>query len=257
MLCNMMKALTWNVAFAPREKLDLITDTLKQADADIITLNEADHEDVVADLAARLQMHHVWARGSGDRHVATLSRYPIMRWHVYNEKPLTQAALSTALDVNGTPLTVYNVHLRPDPYFYFEPLRYLAVTALLHLIKREAPKNHLIMGDLNTFARGDSVDVETILRYMRPQDQVKIRAQGRRFLRLAHARLVRAGYRDCFRDVRPNQPGYTFMRHRVPVSRMDYILANRSMAQRLQDCYVMEKIDLTASDHFPVVAEFN
>lgn len=251
-----MKALTWNVAFAPAEKLDVIADTLERADADIVTLNEADHEDVVAALAERLEMHHVWARGSGDRHVATLSRYPILRWDIYNEKPLTQAALSTTIDVDGTLLTTYNVHLRPDPYWYFEPLRYLAATALLHVIKCEAPKAHLIMGDLNTFAVGDLVDVETILRYMRPQDQIKIKLQRRRFLRLAHSRLMRAGYVDCFRKQSPTDPGFTFMRHRTPVSRMDYILADGTTATRLQNCMVMDDIDLTASDHFPVVASF-
>lgn len=251
-----MKALTWNVAFAPQEKLDVIVETLERADADIITLNEADHEDVIIALAQHLNMHHVWARGSGDRHVATLSRFPILRWNIYNKKPLTQAALSTTLDVDGSLLTVYNVHFRPDPYFYFEPLRYLAATALLHVIEREAPKAHLIMGDLNTFGKGDPVDVHTIVRYMRPQDQKKIKLQRYRFLRLAHPRLLRAGYVDCFRRYCPTDPGFTFMRHRAPVSRMDYILADKQTAQRLLHCHVMHDIDPTASDHFPVIALF-
>ncbi len=251
-----MKVLTWNVSFAPREKLDVITETLRQADADIVTLNEADHEDVIADLAQRLEMYHVWARGSGDRHVATLSRFPILRWHIYNKKPLTQAALSTTLDVKGAPLTVYNVHFRPDPYWHFEPLRYLASLALLNVIEREAPKSHLIMGDLNTFGKGDPVDVHTILRYMRPQDQIKIRLQRHRFLRLSHPRLLRAGYADCFRQHCPTDPGFTFMRHRLPVSRMDYILADKEMAKRLLNCYVMHDVDPTASDHFPVIGIF-
>jgi exonuclease III len=251
-----MKLLTWNVAFAPREKLDLIAETLERAAADIVTLNEADHEDVMADLAERLGMFYVWAHGSGDRHVATLSRFPITRWQIYNKKPLTQAALSTTLDVNGSPLTVYNVHFRPDPYWYFEPLRYLAANALLRVINREAPQTHLIMGDLNTFGKGDPVDVHTILRYMRPQDRLKIKLQRHRFLRLAHPRLLRAGYVDCFRQHSPTDPGFTFMRHRLPVSRMDYILADRVMAKRLLSCHVMQAVDPAASDHVPVIALF-
>ncbi len=251
-----IKVLTWNVAFAPREKLDVIAETLERADADIVTLNEADHEDVIVDLARRLGLFHVWARGSGNRHVATLSRFPILRWNIYNQKPLTQAALSTTLAVNGQPVTIYNVHFRPDPYWHFEPLRYLAATALVNVIKGESPDSHLIMGDLNTFGKGDPVDVKTILQFMRPQDQVKIKLQRGRFLRLAHARLLRAGYVDCFRQHAPSDPGFTFMRHRQPVSRMDYILADSKLVQRLQNCYVMSDVDPTASDHLPVVAIF-
>ena len=254
----MLRVLTWNIAFGQPEKVEKLFTVLDAAQADMITLNEADHEDVITDLAQRLGMTHVWARGSGDRHVATLSRYPILRWQIYNQKPLTQAALSTTIDYRPdgkNPLTVYNVHLRPDPFWHYEVIRYLAVNALLSVIKREKVQTSLIMGDLNTYGKGDPVDVETILRFMRPQDRETLRRQRYKFLRLSHGRLLRGGYTDCFRKLHSTEPGFTFTRHGHPVNRMDYIMADQVMASKLRLCETLAG-DLDVSDHFPLLAEF-
>ncbi|MGB1251861.1 MAG: endonuclease/exonuclease/phosphatase family protein [Candidatus Promineifilaceae bacterium] len=253
-----MKALTWNIAFGQPEKLDRLYAVLAAAQADVITLNEADHESTVIELAQRLGMTHVWARGSGDRHVATLSRYPILRWQIYNRKPLTQAALATTLDVRPdgvNPLTVFNVHFRPNPYWHFELFRFLAANALLSAAKREKAQTSLIMGDLNTYGQGDPVDVKTILRFMRPQDRKTLQRQRYKFLRISLPRLLRGGYADCYRDVHPNEAGYTFTRHGHPVSRMDYVLADKLMRMRLRSCELLAG-DLNISDHFPLLTEF-
>ena len=253
----MLTLLTWNISFGSAENLPAYHAVLRAANADVITLNEADDQAVVAGLAAGLDMHHVWARGSGNRHVATLSRYPILRSHCFNEKPLTQAALATTLavdDGNGKPLTVFNIHLRPDPYWHFELIRYLAANALLHAANSFAPGGHLLMGDFNTFGKGDAVDVATILRFMREQDRKIIACQRQRFLRLSLPRLLRAGYVDCFR-VGSAENGYTFTRHGHAVSRMDYILASQPLAPKLHKCHVLQG-DLTVSDHFPLMAQF-
>lgn len=256
----MLRTATYNIAFGTPDLIDPLTNVMRACNADVITLNEADHRDVVAELAQRLEMQFVWARGSGDRHVATLSRYPILKWQIHTRKPLTQAALVTTLDypVNGQPLTIYNIHLRPDPYWIFELFRYLAVNRLLALIGESETTPHLIMGDFNTYAVGDTVDVSTILRHMRGRDRKILQAQRYRFLRLSHRRLMRAGYTDCFRQRNPHENGYTFMRHRLPVSRMDYVLACPMMRQRLGMCAVHDRHPdrLVASDHLPLVAEF-
>ena len=191
-----MKVLTWNIAFGQPEKLDQLHAVLANADADVITPNEADHESPVEELAQRLGMTYVWAHGSGDRHVATLSRYPIVRWQIYNRKPLTQAALATTLDIRPDgkhPLTIFNVHFLPDPFWHYELFRFLAANALLSVVKREKATLSLIMGDLNTYGAGDPVDVETILRFMRPQDRETLRRQRYKFLRISLPRLLRGG----------------------------------------------------------------
>jgi len=255
-----LRVLTYNIQFGPRKQLDKLHTVLAACAADVIALNEADDEAVVAELADRLDMHHVWARGSGARHVATLSRFPILKWQIYNRKPLTQAALATVLDFHPTsagPVTVYNVHLRPDPYWHFELLRWLAVGKLLQVIRQQTPGSHLLVGDLNTYAPGDPVQADVILRHIE-QGRWILQLQRYRFLRIAFARLLKAGYRDCFRHLHPTEPGFTFTRKGELVARMDYILADKMFAAALQSCRVVDDVAGVhlASDHYPVLAEF-
>ena len=134
----MLRVLTYNLEFGGRKQLPAITTVLQHIRADIVGLTEADDEAVVKKLAEQLQVHHLWAQGSGDRHIALLSRYPIRDWHIYNEPPLTQAVLQAKIDAPAGELTVFNIHFLPYLLLPFELQRWRAVGALLRLI-RQAP----------------------------------------------------------------------------------------------------------------------
>ena len=71
--------------------------------------------------------------------------------------------------------------------------------------------------------------------------------------------LLRAGYLDCFRQVRPHDDGFTCPA-RAPAGRIDYIFASPELATRLSACSVVTGADGVfaeqASDHLPVLAEF-
>ncbi|MEP7198228.1 MAG: endonuclease/exonuclease/phosphatase family protein, partial [Chloroflexota bacterium] len=79
-----MRLLTYNIWDGGGERAALIAEVIASANPDIVLLNEADDERVVAQLAKRLAYDHVWARGSGDKHIALLTRLPIVAWRVYN-----------------------------------------------------------------------------------------------------------------------------------------------------------------------------
>lgn len=255
-----LRTATYNIEMGGNGREEMLLDVLRQSNADIIGLTEADDAGVVRELAAALGMTYRWARGSGDRHVATLSRYSIIRSEIYNKKPLTQAALSTtiALPFQQLPqITVYNVHLRPDPFWHFELLRWLAVLQLRRVIKRENAGAHVIMGDLNTYAPKDPVDIEVLLRFTSELDRKRHARQRYKFLRIAHRQLIRAGYTDCYRTLNPHEKGYSFTRRKIPMARMDFVLADSSLAPRLTWCDVQTAAPAPeASDHFPVVTDF-
>lgn len=71
--------------------------------------------------------------------------------------------------------------------------------------------------------------------------------------------LLKAGYIDCFRYVRPQENGFTCPAG-APAGRIDYIIASPELAGRLTDCRVVTRADgvngSKASDHLPVLAEF-
>jgi exodeoxyribonuclease-3 len=249
----MFRILAYNLYLGGRDRLDAIHAVLAHVRADLVTLTEADDPEVIAALAGRLGMDHIWARGSGDRHIATLSRPPILEWTIYNRPPLSQAVLETRLDLPGGPLTVYNVHLLPYLLLPFEIRRWQAVGRLLAVIRTRPPGRHLIAGDLNAIAPGDPV-----LQQHNPPRMRRVMAwQLGLIFRLALPRLLKAGYVDCFRRLHPDAPGFTWMPGNL-TTRYDYILADPTLAPALRTCRVVDDIEAVnvASDHLPLLAEF-
>ena len=84
-----LRVLAYNLYLGGTDRVDAILAVLRHVDADVIALTEADDARVVATLAEGLGLHHIWERGSGDRHIATLSRFPIVESRIYNTPPLT------------------------------------------------------------------------------------------------------------------------------------------------------------------------
>lgn len=256
-----LRILAYNLNTGGADRLDAIHAVLAHCDAHVITFAEADDQSVVETLASRLNMRHVWARGSGDRHVATLSRFPIVEWNIYNEPPLTQAVLETRLNLQerqgdggeNSAITVYNVHLLPYLLLPFEIRRWQAMGKLLEVIRARQPGPHLVVGDLNAIAPGDRV----LQRKNPPRMRRVMMLQFRLIFRLAIPRLLKAGYVDCFRTLHSGDDGFTWMPGNR-TTRYDYIMADPTLAQALRTCRVVNDTEMVnvASDHFPLLAEF-
>jgi exonuclease III len=246
---------TYNLEFGGREQIEAIQTVLAHMDADIVGLTEADDAEVVVTLAERLNYHHVWAEGSGDRHIALLSRYPVQDWRIYNRQPLTQAVLQTTVEGPNGRLTLYTVHFLPYLLLPFELHRWRAVGALIKLIRQQQPGPHLILGDLNAIGSGDRV-----LQDLNPiRMQRTMRWQLGIVFKLAIPRLLRAGYVDCFRHLHPRNDGFTWYTRQHRTTRYDYILADETIIGRLRTCRVVDDHEAIpqASDHFPLLAEFD
>jgi exonuclease III len=248
-----LRLVAYNLEMGGQGRLTALLAVLRQVGADIIALTEADDPQVVNSLAQALGMFHVWAEGSGDRHIATLSRFAISEWQIYNRRPLTQAVLQTRLELPAGQLTIYNTHLLPFLLLPFEIRRWQAVGRLLQIIASQPPEPHLIVGDLNAIGPGDRVLQDRNPRRMRRLMLLQLRL----IFRLAIPRLLRAGYVDCFRRLHPGQDGFTWWTIN-PTTRYDYIMADPRLAAGLCRCEVVDAPDevYAASDHFPLLAEF-
>lgn len=248
-----LHVVTYNIYLGGTGRDEAIYQVLVHTGADVIALTEADDADLVARLAHRLNMHHVWAKGSGNRHIATLSRFSVLEWQLYNTPPLTQAALETTLDFPGMPITIYNLHLLPYLLLPFEFRRRQAVGKLLQIISTRRPGPHLIVGDFNAIAPGDRV-----LQRKNPARMRWIMALQLGYIfRLAIPCLLKAGYADCFRYLHPRADGFTWYPGNL-TTRYDYIFADAFMASKLQTCRVIDDVESVniASDHMPLVANF-
>jgi len=250
-----LHCLAYNIAGGSLARLETLARVLAHTQADIVALTEANDESVVRQLASRLALTPLWARGSGDRHVAVLSRFPILHWQAHHKPPLTQAALEVKLDLPDEGcLTIYNLHLLPYLLLPFEVRRWQAIGRLLAIIRARPPGPHLILGDLNAIAPGDRV-----LHWNNPPRMRRVLAlQFNLIFHLAVPRLLRAGYVDCFRALHPAQDGFTWMPGNR-TTRYDYIFADEPMSRRLCGCRVVDDVPAVdyASDHFPLLADFD
>ncbi|MBL8046766.1 MAG: endonuclease/exonuclease/phosphatase family protein [Anaerolineales bacterium] len=249
-----VKVLAYNMDGGAAERLPALTAVLQHAGADVVALTEANDEAVVQKLAAHFNFQPVWARGSGDKHVALLSRWPITVWQIHNRPPLTQAVLEVTLQPNHhSPITIFNIHFLPYLLLPFELHRWRAVGALLQRIRQQNLGPHLIVGDLNAIAPGDRVLQKNNPARMR-------RVQVLQFNLVFHwalSRLLKAGYVDCFRQANPHADGFTWRPGNL-TTRYDYVLAHKHFAPRLRACRVVDDASeaASASDHLPVLAEF-
>jgi exodeoxyribonuclease-3 len=255
-----MRVMTYNIWDGGGERVPLIAQVIAGANPDVLLLNEADDEAVIAELAQTLSYQHLWARGSGDKHIALLTRLPIVEWRIYNYRPFTQAILAATLAVESPQehaaayrLQLFGIHLLP--YFMllpYEVARWRTVRALLQLSAREATGPHLLFGDFNSASAGEHVDTRVFSKKI----QAQLRLQANLQPHIALASIRRAGYTDCFRHTHPHEAGQTWMPW-APSARLDYIFADPGMAQRLRGCDVLTAAPAErASDHFPLLAEF-
>jgi exonuclease III len=250
----MLRVLAYNVNSASPVQAEALAAVLQALNADVAALTETDHEPTIRSLADRLGYHCVWERGSGTRHIATLSRYPIRSHQIYNRRPLTQAVLETTLEIGVHSLRLFNLHFLPFLLLPFEIRRWQAAGRLLAIIRRQADGPHLILGDLNAIGPGDRV-----LQRDNPARMRRVMAlQLYVIFRLAVPRLLRAGYTDCYRRLHPRDDGFTWWTRR-PTTRYDYILADPRLASALRTCDVVTHLPGLAatSDHFPLLASFD
>ncbi|MGM0533956.1 MAG: endonuclease/exonuclease/phosphatase family protein [Campylobacterota bacterium] len=129
-------------------KLEKITRVLQDLDADIITLQEIENENVLLTLKKRLgyPYHAVLPKKGAAVTLGTLSRYKITQTKRVEVKGQKRGILKTVHNVATNPVTVYNNHWRslngPESH------RRAYATALMHDIDPNG--EYIISGDFNS-----------------------------------------------------------------------------------------------------------
>jgi endonuclease/exonuclease/phosphatase family metal-dependent hydrolase len=209
----------------------------------VVALTEATRESV-GRLASELEMESALAPSNAEfprslgLHVAWMSRRPIRR-AVHHPLPALSKAL-LEIEVDGVHLFVTHLASRHEEATH---PRDGEVRAILDVLRRcDAP--HLLAGDLNALASGDSIGEP-------PPGVIPRTGAPRDFLDPFRA----AGYVDCYRALH-DEPGYTYSAE-SPWLRLDYVFASPILAPRLRGAGVVSSpVAARSSDHLPVWAEF-
>ena len=143
------------------------------------------------------------------------------------------------------------VHLSAVHSAWTERRRGLELRALLRTIRQRERGFHVLVGDFNTLAPGELLDVR------------RLPARLRAFVWLSGGRIrwrtiqavLDAGYGDAFRQRHATEPGFTFPTW-DPHLRLDFLFVPAVDMPRVISCDVVTGADATAaSDHLPIVAD--
>jgi len=205
----------------------------------LVTLSEAPKEAIVARIAHRLQMKHVYFKGGFSG--ALLTHLPIRESEnlslascdVDAREPFTRHLGCAVLDTPAGPLSVYSAHLNP----HHEDVRLREIAAILGAIApdRKAHRAVLLQGDLNH----------------RPNTP-------------EYAKWIEAGMTDAFALKGTGIEGtVTSIR---PKARIDYVWMDGPLTGRLTETRTLfegafrvnpdDPASFALSDHLPVMANF-
>jgi endonuclease/exonuclease/phosphatase family metal-dependent hydrolase len=200
-------------------------------------------------------MQGYFANSNVRSHVCFLSRHPVRQWHSHlTFPPLLHNAIEAEIEFRpGRILRLIGVHPVAFLGWPFEVWRMWEARHIVSLVDRLG-EPCIITGDFNAIAPQDRVVTSTMPRWLR----LMLLAQGNHPYHFAMSQYLNAGLTDCFRFLNPSDDGFT-LPPPTPNSRLDYILVNDALKPFLKKCWVVREPEavLKASDHYPVVAEFD
>jgi exodeoxyribonuclease-3 len=240
-----MRLVSYNIRFGGGRRLALIGGVLAALAPDVVLLQEAVDPDAVDRIARAAGLAHVYRRPGWS--VAALTREPA-RGHQWHRPGRSRGFLE--VDPAGEPrLRLLGLHLPAGLSARGERARLRSVDTLLEWTGGRADDNTLLVGDLNSVARGDVPMVAAMPLWLR----LLLRFDGG--IRTdVQDRLAAAGWVDAFRHLHPAEPGFTLPAV-APQVRLDYVLAPASLLPLVRACAPAADVPnaARASDHLPLL----
>jgi exodeoxyribonuclease-3 len=246
-----LRLLSYNIRFGGHGREESLAETIVAAAPDVVIFQEATDPTVIERLAAVTKFPY-WAARS--RHsIGFLSRSEIeyYEWHY----PAGSRHSFLEILPAGTNTRIFGLHLSARFSKWDERRRAREIRSLLDGIKRHQNGFHVLLGDFNTLAPGEVLEIDRLPAWIRGL----IWISGRQLQRETIQFMLDAGYGDGFRGLHPDDKGYTFPTW-DPHVRLDYVFVPKVFVSRLLKCEVItEPKDRirAASDHCPLVVELS
>ena len=246
----MLRILSYNIQRGGVGREIHLAAVINAQQPDLVVLQEATRPDVVERLAHATNMTSFGAaRG---RSLGFMSRVPIAehRW----VRPLWSQHAFLDIAPKDLGVRIFAVHLSAVHAAWTEARRVRELRSLLTAIQQHDRTPHILMGDFNTIAPGERLDVSKLPYRLR----VLVWLSGGRIRWQTIAIMLGAGYVDGFRTLHDADAGLTFPTW-DPQVRLDYVFLPKSFAPRLTQCQVVTEGPVTrlASDHFPLSADLS
>jgi exodeoxyribonuclease-3 len=240
-----IRLMSYNIRFGGIGREERIAAVINRIKPDVVALQEATKPEVVERLAELCEMPHHGAKRSHS--VGFISRLEVGNFGWRYHRDLQRAFME--IEVEG--IRIYNIHLRATHSNYTERGRMREVRALLEAIEEKNKDFHVLVGDFNTLAPGELLDMQKLpWRY-----RILAFLLGGKIEYRTIQIMLDAGYIDIYRKLH-TEPGFTFPAW-DPNVRLDYVFAPSQFADRLPKCNVVSDIEnpAQATDHLPLRAE--
>ncbi|HEX8073202.1 MAG TPA: endonuclease/exonuclease/phosphatase family protein [Pyrinomonadaceae bacterium] len=244
-----MKLLSYNIRFGGRGRERLLAEVVRAVAPDLVVFQEASDPRVVEQLARATDMPYCAARPAHS--IAYMSRVRVAR-HAWQRPPgATHSYMALELAGGGR---VFGLHLSARFSKWRERRRHHEIRVLLEGIAAHRAAPHVLVGDFNTLAPGELLDVRRMPHWIR----ALVWLSGRDIQRDTIRHMLDEGYADGYRHLYPADKGYTFPVW-DPHLRLDYVFLPTPHVARLRACRVVTTPDLVtrASDHYPLLAELD
>lgn len=241
-----LRVLSYNIRYGGHGREERLADVIRHASPDIVILQEATRPQVVERVAAATGMAQ-WGSRQGQS-LGFMSRAPVehVSWH----KPRISRHAFIEIVVRSD-WRLFGVHLSAVHAAWTERRRVYELRALLAAIARQQPGPHALVGDFNTIAPGELLDIRKLPHRLR----ALVWLSGGQIRWRTIQTVLDAGYIDAFRHLQPDLVGCTFPTW-DPHARLDYLFVPGGFIAQVRTCEVRTVAPAAdASDHFPFLAE--
>lgn len=243
-----LKLLSYNIRFGGTGRESRLAEVIRAVSPDLVVFQEATDPRVIEKLSIDTNLRY-WAAQRAHS-IAYISRIKIS----YHEWHYPAGAKHSFLEIvpEGSEARIFGLHLSARFSKWDERQRGREIRNLLKGIERHQHGFHVLVGDFNTLAPGEILDVKRMPAWIRGLVWIS----GRDIQRETIQVMLDAGYADGFRLLHPDIKGYTFPTW-DPHLRLDYVFVPSSFATGLKACEVVDHPAgvSTASDHLPLLAE--
>ena len=243
------RLLTYNILHGGGDRVDAIAQVINSVAPDFVFLQEATDQANVERLAVATGMEDCRTFQRQSLGYLSKKRVSFAQWI----RPRISRHAILEVVPGGDDGRVFGVHLSAVLAAWTERRRVLELAALLKSVEQHREGFHVLTGDFNTVAPGDTLDADKLPFRLKPLIWLSGGSVRWRTIQT----VLDAGYIDAFKLKHPGDPGYTLPTS-DPHIRLDYVFVPKAYVSRLMSCEVVRHpAAARASDHLPVVADLH